>query len=63
MLYLKHHAYKSSWIRNNVNLISMNNHTVHYKIINIPYNLPAFLAASCLNIGYMSSYALIRIRY
>ena len=28
---------------------------------NTPYNWPAFLAASCLNIGYMSSFALIRI--
>ena len=34
-----------------------------YAPINIPYNWPAFLAASCLNSGYMSLYALIRIRY
>ena len=33
-----------------------------YTTINIPYNWPAFLAASCLNIGYTSSYELIRIR-
>ena len=42
--------------------------TIPYSInscttINTTYNWPAFLAASCLNIGYMSSYALIRICY
>ena len=34
-----------------------------YTTINIPYNWPAFLAASCLNIECMFSYELIRIRY
>ena len=33
-----------------------------YTTINTPYNWPAFLAASCLNSGYTSSNALIRIR-
>ena len=33
-----------------------------YTTINTPYYWPAFLAASCLNIGYMSIYKLIRIR-
>ena len=33
------------------------------KDYNISYNWPAFLAASWLNSGYMSSYALIRIHY
>ena len=27
-----------------------------YTTINTPYNWPALLAASCLNIGYMSAY-------
>ena len=33
-----------------------------YTTINTPYNWPAFLAASCLNIGYLSLHELIRIR-
>ena len=33
-----------------------------YTTINTPYNWPAFLAASCLNIGYLSLYELFRIR-
>ena len=33
-----------------------------YTTINTPYNWPAFLAASCLNIGYFSSHELTRIR-
>ena len=33
-----------------------------YTAINTPYNWPAFIAPSCLNIGYVSSYKLIRIR-
>ena len=33
-----------------------------YTIINRPYNWPPFLIASCLNIGDVSSYELIRIR-
>ena len=32
-----------------------------YTAINTPYDWPAFLAASCLNIGYVSLYELIRI--
>ena len=32
-----------------------------YTTIYAPYNWPAFLAISCLNIGYVSSYGLIRI--
>ena len=51
-----------------VNLMpaKINNYTVQYysyTTINTPYNWPAFLAASCLNIGYISSYELIRIHY
>ena len=51
-----------------VNLIPMKikNHAVQYysyTIINTPYEWPAFLAASCVNSRYMSSYALIRICY
>ena len=54
------------------NLIPMkiNNHYIPYSFntytiinINIPYNWPAFLAASWLNNGYTSSYALIRMCY
>ena len=48
------------------NLISMKLTNIQYSInsytINTPYNWPAFLAASCLNIGYTSSYELIKIR-
>ena len=33
-----------------------------YTTINTPYNWPAFLAASYLNIGYLSLHELIRIR-
>ena len=47
-----------------VNLIptKINNYTVQYNsytTINTLHNWQAFLAASCLNIGYISSYALI----
>ena len=40
------------------NLIPTNYNNTPYTIINTPYNWPAFLTASCLNIGYMSSYEL-----
>ena len=33
-----------------------------YTTINTPYNWPALLAASCLNIGYFSSHKLTTIR-
>ena len=39
-------------------MVSFNSYTT----INTPYNWPAFLAASCLNIGYFSSHELTRIR-
>ena len=37
-------------------------YSILYATINTPYNWPAPLAAFCLNIGYVSSYKLIRIR-
>ena len=37
------------------------NYSNSYTTINTPYNWPAFLAASCLNIGYLSLPELIRI--
>ena len=49
-----------------MNILKVNNHTIHFQLLhttiktNIPYNWPAFLAASCFNGGYKSSYALIR---
>ena len=46
MLHLKHHVY----------------YYYYYTTINTPYNSPAFLAASCLNIGYLSLFKLITIR-
>ena len=70
LLYLKHHTYKTSWIRKpnkiHQNLIPTKltniRHSINfYTTINGSYNWSAFLAASCLNIGYMSSYELIRI--
>ena len=42
-------------------LYSINPYTIIIKT-NIPYNRPAFLAASCLNSEYTSSYTLIRVR-
>ena len=50
ILYLKHHAYYYYYL------------TLSDTTINTHYNWPAFLVASCLNIGYLSSHELIRIR-
>ena len=43
-------------------LYSVNSYTTINKTINTLYNWPAFLAASWLNIRYVSSYELIKIR-
>ena len=60
----------SSWIRNltkSTKIWSPQKYSSYvynfnsYTIINTPYNWPVHLAASCLNIGYVSSYELIRI--
>ena len=60
-LHLLYHAYK----RNPRKIDSHGNINSYITIINanIPYNWPTFLAASCLNYGSMSSYALIRVCY
>ena len=55
---------KPSEIHENLIPMKINNHTIQqysYTTNNTPYNWPASLAASCLNIGFTSSYALIRI--
>ena len=51
ILYFKHHAYYYYYLLIN-----------SYTTINTPYNWPASLTASCLNIGYLSLHKLIRIR-
>ena len=50
-------------------ILHLKHHACYYYLtltttINTPYNWPAlsFLAASCLNIGYLSLHKLIRIR-
>ena len=62
VLYLKHHAYKSSWIRNltksayiwsSRKLRIMQYSINFYTTINTPYKSPEILAVSCLNSGYM----------
>ena len=60
---------KPNEIHENLIPMKINNH-IPYSInsyttisTNIPYNCSAFLAASCFNSGYLSSYALIGIHY
>ena len=59
---------KPNKIRINLTPTKIKNHavatvTLTQKLTHLIANWPAFLAASCLNSGYMSSYALIRIHY
>ena len=59
---------KPNEIHENYDLHKINKHALKYATINsyttinTAYNWPVFLVTSCLNIGYVSLYELIRIR-
>ena len=69
-MHTKVHKLKIKNLNENMILIKINtSHTIQYEHLHnnkhkhMPYNWPAFIAASWLNSGCTSSYALIRIQY